>query len=153
MNRRGTEPYARWCGRTAGVTPPPTRSAKKQKRPTALIPSTFYPPRALSSETRPRRVSCAPFRHKRPGHRQAADFEKPRAYSARGFFVVAKKQKPLTALIPSTLYPPRAFSSETRPRRVSCAPFGHKRPGHRQVADSEKPRAQSTRGFFVVEPG
>ena len=24
-NRRGTEPYARWCGRTAGVTPPPTR--------------------------------------------------------------------------------------------------------------------------------
>jgi len=25
MNRRGTEPYARWCGRTAGVTPPPTR--------------------------------------------------------------------------------------------------------------------------------
>src|SRR5690625_5828714 len=26
MNRRGTEPYARWCGRTAGVIPPPTRS-------------------------------------------------------------------------------------------------------------------------------
>jgi len=26
MNRRGTEPYARWCGRTAGVTPPPARS-------------------------------------------------------------------------------------------------------------------------------
>ncbi len=25
-NRRGTEPYARWCGRTAGVTLPPTRS-------------------------------------------------------------------------------------------------------------------------------
>jgi hypothetical protein len=25
MNRRGTEPYARWCGRTAGVTWPPTR--------------------------------------------------------------------------------------------------------------------------------
>ena len=25
MNRRGTEPYARWCGRTVGVTPPPTR--------------------------------------------------------------------------------------------------------------------------------
>jgi len=25
MNRRGTEPYARWCGRTAGATPPPTR--------------------------------------------------------------------------------------------------------------------------------
>ena len=25
MNRRGTEPYARWCGRTAGVIPPPTR--------------------------------------------------------------------------------------------------------------------------------
>ena len=26
MNRRGTEPYARWCGRSAGETPPPTRS-------------------------------------------------------------------------------------------------------------------------------
>jgi hypothetical protein len=26
MNRRGTEPYARWCERTAGVIPPPTRS-------------------------------------------------------------------------------------------------------------------------------
>ena len=26
MNRRGTEPYARWCGRTAGAIPPPTRS-------------------------------------------------------------------------------------------------------------------------------
>ena len=25
-NRLGTEPYARWCERTAGVTPPPTRS-------------------------------------------------------------------------------------------------------------------------------
>ncbi len=24
-NRLGTEPYARWCGRTAGATPPPTR--------------------------------------------------------------------------------------------------------------------------------
>ena len=24
-NRRGTEPYARWFGRTAGVPPPPTR--------------------------------------------------------------------------------------------------------------------------------
>jgi hypothetical protein len=24
-NRLGTELYARWCGRTAGVTPPPTR--------------------------------------------------------------------------------------------------------------------------------
>ena len=24
-NRRDTEPYVRWCGRTAGVTPPPTR--------------------------------------------------------------------------------------------------------------------------------
>src|SRR6056297_3274072 len=27
MNRRGTEPYARWCERTGEVTPPPTRSA------------------------------------------------------------------------------------------------------------------------------
>ena len=26
MNRRGTEPYARWCERTAGAIPPPTRS-------------------------------------------------------------------------------------------------------------------------------
>ena len=26
VNRRGTEPYARWCGRTAGAIPPPTRS-------------------------------------------------------------------------------------------------------------------------------
>jgi hypothetical protein len=26
MNRRGTEPYARWCGRSAGAIPPPTRS-------------------------------------------------------------------------------------------------------------------------------
>src|SRR5512139_2469767 len=25
-NRLGTEPYARWCGRTAGATSPPTRS-------------------------------------------------------------------------------------------------------------------------------
>ena len=25
MNRRGTEPYARWCERTGEVTPPPTR--------------------------------------------------------------------------------------------------------------------------------
>ena len=25
-NRLGTEAYAGWCGRTAGVTPPPTRS-------------------------------------------------------------------------------------------------------------------------------
>jgi len=25
MNRRGTEPYAQWCGRTAGAIPPPTR--------------------------------------------------------------------------------------------------------------------------------
>ena len=24
-NRRDTGPYVRWCGRTAGVTPPPTR--------------------------------------------------------------------------------------------------------------------------------
>ncbi len=24
-NRLGTEPYAWWCGRTAGATPPPTR--------------------------------------------------------------------------------------------------------------------------------
>ena len=24
-----TEPYARWCGRTAGVTPPPTRLVKR----------------------------------------------------------------------------------------------------------------------------
>ena len=24
-NRLGTEPYARWCGRTAEATPPPTR--------------------------------------------------------------------------------------------------------------------------------
>ncbi|MBW7991964.1 MAG: hypothetical protein FVQ84_18380 [Planctomycetes bacterium] len=29
MNRRGTEPYARWCGRTAGAIPPPTRCAEK----------------------------------------------------------------------------------------------------------------------------
>ena len=28
MNRRGTEPYARWCGRTAGAIPPPTRSRR-----------------------------------------------------------------------------------------------------------------------------
>jgi hypothetical protein len=26
MNRRGTEPYARWCGRTAGAIPPPSQS-------------------------------------------------------------------------------------------------------------------------------
>lgn len=26
VNRRGTEPFARWCERTAGVIPPPTRS-------------------------------------------------------------------------------------------------------------------------------
>jgi hypothetical protein len=26
MNRRGTEPYARWCGRMAGAILPPTRS-------------------------------------------------------------------------------------------------------------------------------
>src|SRR5690554_3441700 len=26
VNRRGTEPYARWCERTGEVTPPPTRS-------------------------------------------------------------------------------------------------------------------------------
>ena len=26
LNRSGTEPYARWCERTAGVIPPPTRS-------------------------------------------------------------------------------------------------------------------------------
>jgi len=26
-NRRGTEPYARWCERTAGAIPPPTRSS------------------------------------------------------------------------------------------------------------------------------
>ena len=25
MGRRGTEPYARWCRRTAGAIPPPTR--------------------------------------------------------------------------------------------------------------------------------
>jgi len=25
VNRRGTEPYARWCERTAGETSPPTR--------------------------------------------------------------------------------------------------------------------------------
>lgn|GEM_PF-4553996 len=25
VNRRGTEPFARWCERTAGVIPPPTR--------------------------------------------------------------------------------------------------------------------------------
>jgi hypothetical protein len=25
LNRRDTEPYVRWCGRTAGATPPPTR--------------------------------------------------------------------------------------------------------------------------------
>ena len=25
MNRRGTEPYARWCERTEAVRPPPTR--------------------------------------------------------------------------------------------------------------------------------
>jgi len=29
MNRRGTEPYARWCGRTAGAIPPPTRFQDK----------------------------------------------------------------------------------------------------------------------------
>ena len=29
VNRRGTEPYARWCERTGEVTPPPTRSRKK----------------------------------------------------------------------------------------------------------------------------
>ena len=28
MNRRGTEPYARWCERTGEATPPPTRSRK-----------------------------------------------------------------------------------------------------------------------------
>ncbi len=25
MNRRGSKPYARWCGRTVGATPAPTR--------------------------------------------------------------------------------------------------------------------------------
>ena len=30
MNRRGTEPYARWCGRTAGAIPPPTRFKEPQ---------------------------------------------------------------------------------------------------------------------------
>src|SRR5690349_4167773 len=25
LNRRDTEPYVRWCGRTAGASPPPTR--------------------------------------------------------------------------------------------------------------------------------
>ena len=29
-NRRGTEPYARWCERTGEVTPPPTRSIPEQ---------------------------------------------------------------------------------------------------------------------------
>ena len=37
-NRLGTEPYARWCGRTAGVTPPPTR----------ILPILSIPPNSVS---------------------------------------------------------------------------------------------------------
>jgi len=33
MNRRGTEPYARWCGRTEGAIPPPTRCAPGRAHP------------------------------------------------------------------------------------------------------------------------
>ena len=33
MNRRGTEPYARWCGRTAGAIPPPTRCMPLPRMP------------------------------------------------------------------------------------------------------------------------
>ena len=33
MNRRGTEPYARWCERTGEVTPPPTRLPGEAGKP------------------------------------------------------------------------------------------------------------------------
>ncbi len=33
MNRRGTEPYARWCGRAPGVTPAPTRLPGEAGKP------------------------------------------------------------------------------------------------------------------------
>ena len=40
MNRRGTEPYARWCERTGEVTPLPTRFGLK---PTSFKePSNHY---------------------------------------------------------------------------------------------------------------
>jgi hypothetical protein len=40
MNRRDTQPYVLWCGRTAGASPPPTRlrpaGRTKQIRPTMM---------------------------------------------------------------------------------------------------------------------
>src|SRR5690554_5048562 len=41
VNRRGTEPYARWCERTGEVTPPPTRSPREfpGRRPGGPVPA------------------------------------------------------------------------------------------------------------------
>ena len=40
MNRRGTEPYARWCERTGEVTPPPTRYLLLDNPEPVLAPAT-----------------------------------------------------------------------------------------------------------------
>ena len=42
MNRRGTEPYARWCGRTAGETPPPTRFNRQTRANSGSSDSKIY---------------------------------------------------------------------------------------------------------------
>ena len=39
-NRRGTEPYARWCGRTAGAIPPPTRCFAVREHPSPGVRTT-----------------------------------------------------------------------------------------------------------------
>lgn len=45
MNRRGTEPYARWCGRSAGAIPPPTRCGGQTERLSEYIEGMFFPAR------------------------------------------------------------------------------------------------------------
>jgi len=66
-NRLGTEPYARWCGRTAGATPPPTRSAKN-----SYSSPLYYAKMQSDQENRGRVVSINLFFKNDDGRKQEA---------------------------------------------------------------------------------
>ena len=67
MNRRGTEPYARWCGRTAGAIPPPTRFQDKVRPGTGREGALGYE-RYIAIEYMDVRRDCVNFTGLSPIH-------------------------------------------------------------------------------------
>src|SRR5690554_2192298 len=77
VNRRGTEPYARWCERTGEVTPPPTRFCPKYDQPhnpphlKKLIFIKDWPTRTTKRASN-RDTHQSPFSFRYPFHQEAA---------------------------------------------------------------------------------